>query len=249
MESLTLFHSYINIRTVEDYFEHLTKSFNGHSPSTFFYLNTFSSYLCGTDARFRIAFNSSDYILPDGSSIVLAVRLLYGISIEKVTINHTFVELIGDYFNKNRTRLFLFGSTEENLRGASARLRVQYPGIVLAGSHHGYVRTEAETDAVVAMINAAEPTVLFVGMGMPLSELWIAENKHRLTVPCIVTVGNLFDIIAGAQHIAPRWIVNSGFEWMYRMFQEPLRLAPRYLKANSRYLVDLLHALGSRRRQ
>jgi N-acetylglucosaminyldiphosphoundecaprenol N-acetyl-beta-D-mannosaminyltransferase len=249
MESIKIFQSLVNIRTVDDYFLHLKKSFTGPAPTTFFYLNSYSSYLCDTDAGFRKIFNASDYIIPDGTSIVFAIRFLKRIRVEKVTVNHTFLEKMAGYFDNEGISLFLLGSTSEILDLAKARLNRDYPGLVVAGTHHGYAATAEEIDEVVARINSSRPTVLFVGMGMPLSELWIAGNKHRLTVPCIVTVGNLIEIIAGQRRIAPRWMVNSGVEWVFRLFQEPFRLAPRYLKANSRYLLDLVTSVrtgGSR---
>lgn len=242
MDSIKIFHSLVNIRTVNDYFLHLKESFNSPSPTTFFYLNTYSSYLCDTDSRFRKAFTASDYIIPDGISIVFAIRFLKRIRVEKVTVNHTFMDRMAGYFNNEGISLFLFGSKSEILQRAQTRLNEKYPGMVIAGTHHGYLTTAKETDEVVDLINSTRPTILFVGMGMPLSELWITENKHRLTVPCIVTVGNLIEIIAGKRRIAPRWMFNSGLEWLFRLWQEPVRLTPRYIRANSRYLLDFYNA-------
>jgi N-acetylglucosaminyldiphosphoundecaprenol N-acetyl-beta-D-mannosaminyltransferase len=245
MGPIPIFHSFINIRTIDEYFDLMAKSLKNRNRAIFFYLNTYSSYLCDKDENFRKAFNAADYIIPDGSSIVLAVKHLRGITIEKVTTNHTFFEKNAQYFDNEGASLFLFGSTPPILSRAVANLHRSYPGIKIAGTHHGYMSSRIDSEEVIALIRDTAPDILFVGMGMPLSELWIAEHRHQLNVPCIMTVGNLIDIIAGEQRIAPRWIFKSGFEWLYRMMWEPIRLTPRYFKANSRFLLDFLIALAT----
>jgi exopolysaccharide biosynthesis WecB/TagA/CpsF family protein len=245
MEPITIFQSFVNIRTIDDYFDRIKVCLNNHTPTTFFYLNTYSSYLCNKNAEFRAAFNAADFIIPDGSSIVFAIKHLKGITVEKVTTNHTFIDRIAAYFNSKGVSLFLFGSEQQVLNQAISNLQLSYPKIVIAGSHHGFIESPEENEKVIALIKSSKADVLFVGMGMPISELWIAEHKHRLDVPCIMTIGNLIDIIAGKRRIAPRWVFNSGFEWLFRLIQEPVRLSPRYIKANTQYLIGLLQAFFS----
>ena len=101
----------------------------------------------------------------------------------------------------------------------------------MIGTHHGYFdRTpgSAENDAVLDAISSFRPHVLFVGMGMPVQEVWLQRNGPRLP-PCVqFSVGAAFDYEAGVQPVAPRWMGRVGLEWAYRLFRDPRRMFRRY---------------------
>ena len=113
---------------------------------------------------------------------------------------------------------------------AARRLKLRYPEADIA-IHHGFFDARpgsSENAAVLDRITAFQPHILFVGMGMPRQELWIAENFERLPDCVILSVGAAFDYEAGVQNAAPRWMGRAGIEWAYRLLHDPKRLFVRY---------------------
>ncbi|ASE40043.1 WecB/TagA/CpsF family glycosyltransferase [Brevundimonas vesicularis] len=113
---------------------------------------------------------------------------------------------------------------------AARRLKLRYPDADIA-IHHGFFNARpgsSENAAVLDRITAFQPNILFVGMGMPRQELWIAENFERLPDCVILSVGAAFDYEAGVQSAAPRWMGRAGIEWAYRLLHDPKRLFVRY---------------------
>lgn len=113
---------------------------------------------------------------------------------------------------------------------AARRLKARYPDADIA-IHHGFFDARpgsSENAAVLDRITAFQPHILFVGMGMPRQELWIADNFERLPDCVILSVGAAFDYEAGVQSAAPRWMGRAGIEWAYRLLHDPKRLFVRY---------------------
>lgn len=113
---------------------------------------------------------------------------------------------------------------------AARRLKLRYPDADIA-IHHGFFDARpgsSENAAVLDRITVFQPHILFVGMGMPRQELWIAENFERLPDCVILSVGAAFDYEAGVQSAAPRWMGRAGVEWAYRLLHDPKRLFVRY---------------------
>jgi N-acetylglucosaminyldiphosphoundecaprenol N-acetyl-beta-D-mannosaminyltransferase len=133
--------------------------------------------------------------------------------------------------DERRWRVFLLGAREDANALAASRLAAEWPGITVAG-HHGYFDKTAggaENAAVVAEINAFGPDVLLVAMGMPLQEIWIAENFSSLASGVMLSIGAAFDFEAGFQSPPPRIYGELCLEWLYRLVHEPRRLFWRYL--------------------
>lgn len=113
----------------------------------------------------------------------------------------------------------------------AAILRRRHPALDITALHGFFdaYPEGRENLAVVDRINAMQPDVLFVGMGMPQQENWIRDNAARLNANCIIPIGACFDYIAGSKPIPPRWMSRLGFEWLGRLITEPRRLWRRYL--------------------
>src|SRR6185369_3033836 len=120
-----------------------------------------------------------------------------------------------------RYRYFLLGARGDVVERAAEYLVRQFPGLCIVGYHHGHYDQD-EHDGVLERINAARPEVLLVGMGNPIQECWIHDNRPRLTkVRLAVGVGGLFDHWGGVLKRAPRWVRRNGFEWAQLMLQQP----------------------------
>src|SRR5215212_8903950 len=123
-------------------------------------------------------------------------------------------------------------------------------GIKIVGGYAPPFRelTSEEEDAVVEQINRSKPDVLWVGIGVPKQEKWMARMRERLDVPVMCAVGAAFDFHAGRISQAPSWMQDRGLEWTYRIAQEPRRLLPRYLYYNPRFMLSFARQLGRERR-
>jgi N-acetylglucosaminyldiphosphoundecaprenol N-acetyl-beta-D-mannosaminyltransferase len=122
------------------------------------------------------------------------------------------------------------------------RLRARYPGLNIVGGYVPPFRslTTEEEGAVVEEINGSHADVVWVGIGVPKQEKWMATMRDRLEAPVLVGVGAAFDFHAGLVPQAPSWMQSMGLEWVYRLAQEPRRLWKRYFRYNPRFVIGFL---------
>ena len=146
---------------------------------------------------------------------------------------------------RNEMRVYFFGSTHSVIELAVKALKSRYPRLQIVGWHHGYLDSTNGKD-VIQSINACEPHILVVGMGMPRQEGWIADNFSQLDAQVVLDAGSCFDYVAGVRKRCPAWMGEMGFEWLYRLGQEPRRLWRRYLIGNPLFLYRILRESLSR---
>jgi len=148
-----------------------------------------------------------------------------------------------DECDRKRLKLFLLGSKPDSLTSALDNLRQQYPNADFAGQHGYFPRDCAQANArVIEAINAAQPDILLVGMGMPIQEEWVLHHREQLKVNAILVGGAVIDRLAGQVSDCPAILSNSGLEWTYRLLREPHRLGARYLLGNPAFLCQILLA-------
>lgn len=142
--------------------------------------------------------------------------------------------------NQHGFSIFLLGAKPECLNAAIAQVKQQYPNVIING-HHGYfdMQNAQENEQVIRQINHVKPKILVVGMGMPTQENWIQLNRERLNVNVMMLGGAVIDRLAGIVPNCPPMISNLGLEWLYRLCQEPKRLATRYLLGNPAFLFHI----------
>jgi N-acetylglucosaminyldiphosphoundecaprenol N-acetyl-beta-D-mannosaminyltransferase len=192
-----------------------------------------------TDAEMKRALLESTLVVPDGMPLVWAANVLG----ENLPHRVYGPELMRRYTQRCATqghRVWLYGGRDQgHLVQLALRLRQQNPGIKIVGGYAPPFRplTQEEEDALVEQINHAKPDVLWVGIGVPKQEKWMAHIRERLEVPVMCAVGAAFDFHAGRISQAPAWMQDRGLEWTYRIAQEPRRLLPRYLYYNPRFLM------------
>jgi N-acetylglucosaminyldiphosphoundecaprenol N-acetyl-beta-D-mannosaminyltransferase len=187
----------------------------------------------------RAALRDATLVLPDGMPVVWAAKLLG----EKLDDRVYGPELMRRYCARcaeRGHRVWLYGGRDQgSLVQLALNLRQSNRGINIVGGFSPPFRemTGEEEDALVRQINEARPDVLWVGIGVPKQELWMARMRERLDVPVICAVGAAFDFHAGRISQAPTWMQERGLEWIYRIAQEPRRLLPRYLYFNPRFVL------------
>jgi N-acetylglucosaminyldiphosphoundecaprenol N-acetyl-beta-D-mannosaminyltransferase len=138
-------------------------------------------------------------------------------------------------------RHYFYGSTEETLEKLYQTLEREYPGIQIAGMYSPPFRpmTEEEDKAIVERINETKPDFVWIGLGAPKQERWMAAHQGKV-VGLMVGVGAGFDYFAGNISRAPRWMQRSNLEWLYRLMQDPKRLFHRYWHTNTRFIWNAM---------
>jgi len=178
----------------------------------------------------------------DGMSVVWAARLLGHELPERVALTYAIEDLAANWDARGFSVFFL-GGEPGCAEAAAKRLTARYPGIRVAGTHHGYFDDDA-SPTIVDLVNASHADILLVGLGNPRQEIWVTQNLERLTVAATMTCGGLFDWVSGRRRPAPRWVGRLGLEWLYRLVIEPRRLMRRYLVGNPRFLWALGRAMA-----
>lgn len=196
----------------------------------------------------RSAVRSADLWLPDGIAPVWAARLQGIKAIERAT-GADLMRAFLTRADQRGLRTFFYGDTDETLMRLTTRLRAEYPGHQIAGTFSPPFRplTPVEDEAIIEMINNARPDVLWVGLGTPKQDCWIAARRERLRAPVAAGVGAAFRFLAGSVSRCPAWIGNAGFEWAYRLIQEPKKLWKRDIVEGPRFLLAVCAELAERK--
>lgn len=182
------------------------------------------------------ALGAADLVYCDGYGVRLAARTL-GLAVPHRMTGADWVWGLAALCEASGRSLYLLGADPPLAAEAAGRLKRWYPGLRIAGSHHGYAELGSpQNERVIEAINAAEPDIVLVGMGTPKQELWVDRYGERLDADLLWTVGALFDYIAGRVPRAPRWLSDNGLEWIFRLVIEPRRMWRRYLFGNPAFL-------------
>jgi N-acetylglucosaminyldiphosphoundecaprenol N-acetyl-beta-D-mannosaminyltransferase len=203
------------------------------------------------DAELRSAVLGSDLTVPDGQPLVWALKAL-GHPLEDRVYGPELMQRACERAEREGTRFYLYGGrNDEALAQLKDNLRAAYPGLQIAGGYSPPFRelTAAEEDALAAEINASEADVVWVGIGVPKQEKWMARMRDRLDAPVLIGVGAAFDFHAGLVPQAPAAMQRLGLEWLYRLCQEPRRLWRRYARYNPRFVWGVAQQLAANRRR
>lgn len=184
------------------------------------------------DSELGRILNGADLVYCDGAGIKLGARILGQYLPERMT-GADWIHDLCQACQVTGMTLYLLGGEPGVAAEAARVLTTRYPGLRVVGTHHGhYDHDGPENDAVIAEINALHPNILLVGFGTPLQEKWIDRYSEHLEVPVVWAVGALMDFVTGKKPRAPRWMLDHGLEWLYRLWSEPRRLWKRYIMGN-----------------
>jgi N-acetylglucosaminyldiphosphoundecaprenol N-acetyl-beta-D-mannosaminyltransferase len=195
-----------------------------------------------TDAALHGFFEGADLVFCDGAGVMLAARLLGGRIPERITYADWAWRLAA-FAEAEGLSLFLLGARPGVAERAAKRLLTLYPELRISGVEHGYFDHgpgSTENEVILRKVNAAEPDILIVGLGMPLQERWLMENRDALRANVALTGGAVFDYVSGGLRRGPRLLTDNGFEWLARLIVEPRRLWRRYLIGNPLFLLRVL---------
>jgi N-acetylglucosaminyldiphosphoundecaprenol N-acetyl-beta-D-mannosaminyltransferase len=188
------------------------------------------------DPRFRKIFNESWLTTPDGMPLVWmgppGVTRVYGPDL---------MLAVCDQGRHGGLRHFFFGGAPGVAPDLASKLAVRFPGLEVAGTHTPPFRelTDAELEGLRGEVARARPDIVWVGLGTPKQERFMAGPGRTLDAALLIGVGAAFDFHSGRIPQAPLWMQRGGLEWLFRLCTEPRRLAPRYLTTNSLFILRL----------
>jgi len=189
------------------------------------------------DDELRAINNRAALVTPDGMPVVWIGKLHGHRGIEKVYAP----DIMALEFERGVARghkHFLYGGKEGVADALKLALEARFPGIQVVGTYCPPFRalTEAESSDLIEKIDGSGADIVWCGLGCPKQEKWMAQFRPRLRAAVLIGVGAGFDFLSGAKPLAPKWVQQSGFEWLYRMASEPRRLWPRYSRVVPRFI-------------
>lgn len=202
------------------------------------------------DAGMREALLGATMNVPDGRPLVWALNML-GEHLGDRVYGPDLMDRFCARAARSGHRMWLYGgATPQALDDLVRALERRHPGLRIAGGWSPPHRplTEAEERDVVRRIDSDAADVVWVGLGVPKQELWMARMRPRLRAPVLVGVGAAFDFLAGRKRQAPAWMQARGLEWLFRLSQEPVRLLPRYLRYNPAFVAAFIRQYVRERR-
>ncbi|MEL6813493.1 MAG: WecB/TagA/CpsF family glycosyltransferase [Cyanobacteria bacterium J06598_3] len=173
-----------------------------------------------TNQQLQHFIESADLVAPDGSGIELYFRFMRRRSLRR----YPGIELAADLLQSlgPEYKVAFYGGKPEVVHAAANTWRKRSPQLNLAIVQDGYIKGE-QLAQFVQQLEQVQPHVIFVGLGVPRQEFWIAEHRHVCPNAVWIGVGGSYDIWSGTKERAPRWMCNAHLEWLYRLYQEPWR--------------------------
>lgn len=191
------------------------------------------------DSRLAAVVDKASMLIPEKAIVIGA--FIVGVPVRHHVGGSMLLERFLPLAERKGYSVYLLGAKRVVLDRLLARLRREYPELRIVGYHDGYLSAE-DDKAVSEEISRLRPDVLFVAMGSPRQEFWIADHFRRLGVPVSMGVGGSFDVLSGVKRDAPPWVRTIAMEWFYRLLQDPGNLWKRYLTTMPWFLYRVFRA-------
>jgi N-acetylglucosaminyldiphosphoundecaprenol N-acetyl-beta-D-mannosaminyltransferase len=194
-----------------------------------------------TDPAFRSILNHAFLNTPDGMPMVWMGRMAGFREMDRVYGPDLLLEVC-KASQWTRWKHFFYGGGPGTAEALASTLQSKYPRLQIVGTHTPPFRplTPSEFEEFQKQIATSRPDIIWVGLSTPKQEIFMSSTIAKLDVPIMIGIGAAFDLISGRVKQSPRWIQRSGFEWLYRLIQEPSRLWKRYLKNNPLFVWRVL---------
>ncbi|RJX26840.1 MAG: glycosyltransferase [Dethiobacter sp.] len=212
----------VSCLTMRQAVENVCRAWNGGRAFHVVTANAEMLYRCSKDKVLAEIVKAADLVTADGAGVVLASRILGSPAPQRVAGFDLMVACLKEAA-RSSVPVYFLGSHPQVLQAAIANAGEYFPGLNVAGSHHGYFRDEEDED-ILGEIRLLKPSLLFVAMGVPKQEKWIFRHKEKLPPGAVIGVGGSFDVLAGKARRAPLWMQRAGLEWLYRFLKEPSRV-------------------------
>jgi N-acetylglucosaminyldiphosphoundecaprenol N-acetyl-beta-D-mannosaminyltransferase len=201
------------------------------------------------DNHLKTLVNKIDMVVPDGQPIRWSLNSFYRLGLQDRVYGPKLTLKVLEEANQKSLNVYLYGSTQITCQKFSEYISKNYPQINIVGIHVDRFReaTPEEDQEDIKKINASGAHIVLVGRGCPRQEVWVANHLNKVNA-AMMAVGAAFDFYAGTVKQAPKWVQDTGLEWLFRFIQEPRRLWRRYLFTNSTFIyLFLKHKLFVRK--
>lgn len=178
-------------------------------------------YQASKNEKMRHVINNAQMVTADGSGVVWASRQL-GEPLEQRVTGIDLVNSICEQSAKDKWKIYILGSAPGVAAAAAVNIRNKFPGCNIVGTHHGYFNAKEEKQ-ILAELEQLKPDVLFVALGAPKQEYWIADHLAELGIPVGMGIGGSMDVLSGNVKRAPKWMQKMSLEWLYRLLIQPTR--------------------------
>lgn len=227
----------ISTGSYQEFIEEIFFLVNGKVPSYVCFANVHMVVEGYKDPEFQNVINNANIVAPDGKPIALFLKYFSKLNQDRVCG----MDILPDLFKQAELTgksVFFYGSTTSLLNKITEKANLEYPSLKISGSYSPPFKnlSEEENTIALAKINATSPDLVFVALGCPKQEKWMAANKNKIGA-CLLGVGQAFNVYAGVEKRLPVWMRNLSLEWIYRLYLEPQRLWKRYLVTNSYFLL------------
>ncbi|WP_226036346.1 WecB/TagA/CpsF family glycosyltransferase [Aquibacillus saliphilus] len=176
--------------------------------------------LAKENADFKNIVKQADYIVPDGTGIVIASKIIGEPIVERLPGFDIMTQLIG-YAEENELSCYFLGASQSINQKFITRIKELHPHLLIAGNYHGFF--DLDDEKVVQAVRKANPDLVFVALGSPRQETWITKHYHKFNKGFFMGVGGSFDVIAGEVKRAPELWIKLNLEWLYRLVKQPFR--------------------------
>jgi N-acetylglucosaminyldiphosphoundecaprenol N-acetyl-beta-D-mannosaminyltransferase len=191
------------------------------------------------DPQLQAVIRGASLLIPE-KAIVIGSGIL-GLPVRHHVGGSMLLEAFLPVAERKGYRIYFLGAQPAVVERLVHRLRQDYPWLEIVGWHHGYLSADDDR-RVTEEIQKLRPDALFIAMGTPKQEFWIAEHLHALRVPVSMGVGGSFDVLSGLKKDAPDWVRAIAMEWLYRLAQDPRNLWKRYLTTMPWFLKKVFRA-------
>lgn len=236
----------IDVLTMRDAVDAAESFIAAGRPHQLIAINAAKVVLAHQEPDFRQLLWNSDMAFVDGQPVIFAARLL-GYRLPELISGHFLMERLVERAAERNYSVYFLGARPEVVAKTVDTLAGRHPSLRVAGWRDGFWTRDEEMD-VVRAVRASGADMLFLALGTPRKEQWIARYKDELQVPVCLGVGGSFDVIAGVLKVEPAWMRSAGLAWLYRMLQEPGRLGKRYAASNPIFIRLLLGEMMRRAR-
>jgi N-acetylglucosaminyldiphosphoundecaprenol N-acetyl-beta-D-mannosaminyltransferase len=215
---------------------------------------SFGNYICvcnvhvimlaQKDYDLKNALDHSTLTVADGMPVVWSARKL-GASINATVRGTNLMLKACEMAESERYSVFFYGAKPQTLSKMQENLLRRFPRLRISGVYSPPFSplSEEEDAQIIEMINSASPDILFIGLGAPKQEKWMADYCQKIKVPVTIGVGAAFDFLSGEKKQAPVWMQARGLEWLFRLVNEPSRLWARYIVYNPQYVFLVIKQL------
>ncbi|MDO4905426.1 MAG: WecB/TagA/CpsF family glycosyltransferase [Lautropia sp.] len=258
LKTTHLFYQNVSSQPIDRVADHCISLAHQHrvessKPALVFAMNAEKSVQSKRDPKIRSLLQKATVLIPDGIGACIGARILNGVSMNRVA-GSDLMPALCDRAERDGLSVYLYGASPESNAGAIRAMKKRWPKLRIAGASHGYktpgtaadlerLDDPAAADTVAADIHRTRPDIVFVGLGSPRQESWMAEVGAQLPVGLMQGVGGTIDCLSGTTQRAPAFWCNHGLEWLYRLLQNPARwrrqlALPRFLGLVIRERLD-----------